>query len=979
MAWALGRYLVLETLGEGATGQIYRAYDPQLDRRVALKLLKPVPGVDAAMLQSRLLHEAQAMARLSHPHVVAVHDVGTAEGQVFVAMELVEGTTLRAWLEERPRPWREVLAAFLQAGEGLAAAHAAGLVHRDFKPANVVLGRDGVVKVTDFGLAVGSSDFAEGAREPPGTGSGRELDPDRSTSALLVGTPAYMSPEQRLGRPLDARTDQYSFCVALFEGLTGHRPAGPADAHGKSPGHAGPQSVPGWVMRPVLKGLKESPQERHRSMRELLDALAADPARRRTRFLATAALSALVVGALGTTYLWAERRRLLCSGAAAQLTGTWDPTTREAVSHAFLESRVPYAKDVLAGVVRSLDGRARAWTSMNVEACEATRLRGTQSEGLLDRRMACLGRRLEEMRALTAVLAKADAKIVERAGQAVDALPAIGECSSAGVLASPAESPLSPPVRAQAEALDRGLAEAAALRETGQLKQAMAKVRPLADAAAALGSPGLDARARALLAQVRSDLGDFAESERTWMEAVAGADAAQDDALRVGGWTALTRVVGVEQARFRDGEQAAAQANAILVRLGRPPHLEAVYRFALGSLHAREGRQKEAIDELQRAVEQAHSAFDADDTRIASMLVSLGVALRNSGQLAEARTQLQAALDIVERKLGPMHPLVANTLYQLSSVHRRLGNVDLAWDTALRALAAREAVFGPSSTPVGRSLNGLGIMLQEQARYRDAEPYLRRALNIFESTMGPDHPDTAAVMNNLANVVMNWDPGEAQQLRRRALAIQQRSIGPEHLEVANTESNLAVTDFALARHPEALSEVTRAIAIRERQAVTGTEELANDRDLHGEILEATGHPSEGLAEHQRALAIREALHGGTSPFRGLSLTRMAGAYLALEQPGKALALARESLALEQGASIDPTELALTRFVLARALDATHQDPGQAVALAREARSQLAALHVEQSAYTREMNAWLAAHDRAHRPASGKSMASGGAH
>lgn len=319
-----------------------------------------------------------------------------------------------------------------------------------------------------------------------------------------------------------------------------------------------------------------------------------------------------------------------------------------------------------------------------------------------------------------------------------------------------------------------------------------------------------------------------------------------------------------------------------------------------------------------------------------------------------------------------MHPVVANTLYQLSSVHRRLGNFDLAWDTALRALAAREAVFGPHAVAVGRSLNGLGILLMEQARYRDAEPYLRRSLAILQAGLGPEHPDTAAILNNLANGVMNWDPAEAQRLRRRALSIQQHSLGPEHPEVANTESNLAATEFALAHYPEALSELNRAISIREK-AGAGTGELANDRDLRGEVLEAMGRPGEGLTDHQRALAIRERVYGATSPFRGLSLTRMASAYLVLQQPAKGLELAREALALEEGSTIDPTEQALARFVLARALDANHEDRERALSLAKEARRQLTEHQVEQSPYLHQMDAWLAAHERSRD----RHLASGG--
>jgi serine/threonine protein kinase len=227
----LGRYLILDFLGVGGMGVVYSAYDPGLDRKVAIKLLRPTTNAHGGTTagRSRLLREAQALARLSHPNVIAVHDVGTFEDQVFVAMEYAEGQTLSAWLREEPRSVREIVAAFLEAGRGLAAAHAAGLVHRDFKPANVLFG-NGRARVLDFGLACTDVSRESGERvvaledlppalplPPPLTGDSTQ---DPSLNALgtpltmtgtLMGTPAYMAPEQMAGRPVDARTDQFSF------------------------------------------------------------------------------------------------------------------------------------------------------------------------------------------------------------------------------------------------------------------------------------------------------------------------------------------------------------------------------------------------------------------------------------------------------------------------------------------------------------------------------------------------------------------------------------------------------------------------------------------------------------------------------------------------------------------------------------------------------------------------------------------------
>ena len=269
----LGRYVVTGTLGSGGMGDVYEAHDPDLDRKVAIKLLH------ARSSSLRLVREARALARLAHPNVVAVHDVGTFEGRSFVAMELVDGTTLRAWMDERPRPWREVLDMFSHAGQGLAAAHAAGLVHRDFKPENVMIGRDGRVRVLDFGI-VGSAptDGEEVAFAAAGA------DPDRMTvEGGIMGTPAYMAPEQFRSEEVDARADQFGFCVALWEALHAARPFAGDNLRALThwvltgtieeppPGRA----APSWLRRLLVRGLSVDKEARYPSM----DALLADAAK----------------------------------------------------------------------------------------------------------------------------------------------------------------------------------------------------------------------------------------------------------------------------------------------------------------------------------------------------------------------------------------------------------------------------------------------------------------------------------------------------------------------------------------------------------------------------------------------------------------------------------------------------------------------------------------------------------------------------
>ena len=300
----VGRYRVLGKIGAGGMGVVYKAHDPDLARDVAVKLMNndAVGDADTERARGRLVREARAMARLAHPNVIHVYDVGMVEDGVFIAMELVDGESLGAWMRAAPRPWKETLQMFIDAGRGLAAAHEAGVIHRDFKPENVLVGADGRVRVGDFGLAGGPG--SETGRHSPAE-SGESLDRRAVGEALtrtgaLLGTPKYMAPEQETGLAATARSDQFSFCVALYEGLYGEAPfAGEtvieyrrAVKDGEIRSVPPPDGLPAWVGNVLTRGLSPHPAERHTSMGGLLDKLEealADPVqkvvgRKRRRF-----------------------------------------------------------------------------------------------------------------------------------------------------------------------------------------------------------------------------------------------------------------------------------------------------------------------------------------------------------------------------------------------------------------------------------------------------------------------------------------------------------------------------------------------------------------------------------------------------------------------------------------------------------------------------------------------------------------------
>ena len=303
----IGRFIVIDQLGAGAGGVVVSAYDPDLDRKVALKVLRPehVYTGSVGRARERLLREAKAVARVSHPNIITVHEVGSVEDQVFVAMEYVDGGTLRDTLSLRRRDWRQVLDLLLPAARGLAAAHASNMVHRDFKPANVLVSQASRVVVTDFGLVSTTQDPDNGEGDSHAATAPR--DPSLTDTGTTLGTPAYMAPEQHRGADVDARSDQFAFCVTLFEALYGERPFGGNTLldlmKAKESGdvsavvRTGGSDVPSWLRQLVLRGLSADPSARYANMAELIGELESHRADRPRRGWIGLAALALVVPA----------------------------------------------------------------------------------------------------------------------------------------------------------------------------------------------------------------------------------------------------------------------------------------------------------------------------------------------------------------------------------------------------------------------------------------------------------------------------------------------------------------------------------------------------------------------------------------------------------------------------------------------------------------------------------------------------------
>ena len=499
----IGLYVVDKVLGAGGMGVVYEAHDPHLERQVAIKVLAAAAS-KSKKLGTRLLREAQSMAKLSHPNVVTVYEIGTSEGEIFISMELVRGSTLKHWLQ-KPRPQADILRVMIDAGRGLLAAHKAQIIHRDFKPDNVLIDEEGRARVSDFGLARATEDRDISTDTPvtPMRQTGERIDLTRTGE--LMGTPAYMAPEQHQRVVVDARCDQFSFAVACFEALTGYHPfSGPNDnlalltarvGQGDlipAPPHG--RKLSRGLRTVLMRAMASEREKRYPSMAELLADLDREREREarsgsRRRLLA-AGTAVVLAGATATTLIVLRRGKedaaALCAARRDELTTVWNPEVQVKIRHAFETSGAPNA-GAAEGVIRSVDHYAQAWTDMAVSSCEATHIRQEQSEALLELRSACLAERKRLLTAFINAAATADANLVKHSDKAVRALLDLGECGNARGLATSMPEPTDPTSRQKLAETRDLLSRANVHIFAWQREQA----RPLV-AAAAAAAAGID-------------------------------------------------------------------------------------------------------------------------------------------------------------------------------------------------------------------------------------------------------------------------------------------------------------------------------------------------------------------------------------------------------------------------------------------------------------------------------------------------------
>jgi len=881
----VGRYVVLDQIGAGAMGVVLASYDPDLNRKVALKLLVPRSGRSAGPSQStRLLREAQAIARLSHPNVVNVYEVGRHDDAVFLAMEFVDGVPLTQWLGQPGRSLVEVLRVFAQAGQGLQAAHAAGLVHRDFKPDNVLVSEDGRARVLDFGLAradparysgsvepkllesqsvsaslrrrqplAPAEDLPEskqanperGVVDPPVMGDGVPTarvwaDSDVLNTSLtrddtVVGTPGFMAPEQHSGDPPDARSDQYSFCVALYSALYQQPPFAGRTlrqlAAAKHAGNVAPipkgSTVPLWVEEAVLRGLFADPRRRWPTMQALVATLSHEPRAKRGRWTTiagSAALLAVIMAGVGYQQGTAERP---CQGSAAHTDEVWSETDRGQISSAIAATGLPFADHTRGEIEQGLDDYALRWQEAHRDACEATSVRGEQSGGMLDRRMACLQQRLDAMEAFVDIMAVADDAVVGQAVQAMAALPGVAACDDTDRLTERVALPADDATRRIVATVEAKLAQAKVLRSAGKASDALELARQALREAQATDY-------RPVVAAASEQVGVLLEATGEYVAAEAPLQSAMLMALRVGDTeraasaaTTLASVVGDRLARYDAGLLWGAQAEALLERVGDDGLARARLDNVIGNVLYRQGDTEGARARYGSALagrERISGAHDAqlglelinfgnvqlaDDDyegalatfarsqriiatalgeghpKVMFAVLSSGVVHQEQGHFAEARERFATALPVMARAMGDKHPFVAVAALNLGNAQLELGDLDGALASLAQAEAIYRAAFGPQHPDMAQVAVARAKVLIQRKDDAAARADLNTALQIRSTGLGHDHVSVGEVLLELGKMDRReGDLGAAVQRIQESTAIFEAADAPNEVRAA---------------------------------------------------------------------------------------------------------------------------------------------------------------------------------------------------
>ncbi|HUQ02599.1 MAG TPA: serine/threonine-protein kinase [Kofleriaceae bacterium] len=952
----VGRFAITRLLGSGGMGVVYEARDPELNRSVAVKVLRRGRHDDSM----RLLREAQALAKLQHPNVVGIYDVGIADNVLFIAMELVDGENLEHYLETHALDWREKVALYVQAGRGLAAAHDKGIVHRDFKPANVLRDRDGRVRVSDFGLArvepteswpptsqdegtnqaanqatndasraaaaqtatVTSDDASTQGDDGGGavargmavavTPSGDALASPLTRDGALLGTPWYMAPEQKARQPATARSDQYSFCVGLWAALFGEHPF-PDER--PTPRRRPGAKVPRWLARALVTGLDRDPAERHPSMAALLDVIERTPHRRQVALGAAAAGFAV---AAGGWFVMQQRSTTHAPDPCRDIPrlAAWNDQARTDVRAAFTATGLSFAPAAFESAAARLDDHAGRWHAMRIDNCRATRVVRSQSEALLDARNLCLDRRADEVAALVAALRHVDRDGVGRAADAIGGLGDLSGCADAAAIARGAPLPADPARADAVRASERDIAALSAELDIGRVGDREPRVTAAVARARELAHPPLTVAALQLATKLHVVADKWPEAAAAAQEALLAAEAAGDDEARFRVSTQLVEIAGLRLQKYDESARASQGAEALLKRLGDEPARASRLHCARALDRWADGAYQVALEEIDRCVALRERIEPRDDVSLARAMHLRAIILEALDRNPDALATEERAIAITRAALGDRHPNLARMMNTLAVLYREEDRYAESEATLRQVLAIQEEI-DPTSSDLAATLMNLGNVLRKLQRLDEATPAYQRAIGIYEAKLGPTNTAVANALDMLGlNLTQSGKPVEGEAAALRSLAIRQENGSGDH--------------------------PTQAAALR----------------LLAKQYRFVKQPAKALERYRQALVIVEKKYGKDHPMTVSTTAGIGEALADLGRDAEARAVLEHAKVLAAAPEASG-QLARIDFALARAMWSTPSKRAEARRIALEV---LASWKAEKDTeYDAEIEAWLAAH------------------
>jgi tRNA A-37 threonylcarbamoyl transferase component Bud32/tetratricopeptide (TPR) repeat protein len=914
----VGRYTVLDHVGDGGMGSVVRAYDAKLRREVALKRLR-VDTCDPAA-RARLLREAQAMAQLSHPNVVAVHDVEAESAtRLWLVMEYVDGETLRAWTR-RPHSWAAIVDVLARAGEGLAAAHREGIVHRDFKPSNVLVAGDAasVVKVADFGLAKFGDGVASGS-QPALDSVSRDFSSEEALTeaGMVMGTPRYMSPEQHAGAQVDARTDQFALCVALWEALHDRPPYETPQEKRRGPPPWTRADVPRRIAAAIQRGLSPDPGQRWPDLPALLAELRPRSAARSRSALALAAGAiALVAGAAW----WGGRALEPCAGAEDRWIGVWDDATRAELTASLSAAARGFGADTAQRIAGTFDEFRTDWLRGYGEACEATNVRAEQSAEVMDLRMECLRQAQRDFGVLREVLRDADEETVARADRMAAELPRLDRCADVTALRAEVPPPHDAAVASEVEIVRRGLRRV----ETLNLAQRFEAAEHVLDD---LPGPDDDIAYAPLRTELLLLNADVAERRGDTDAAIAMQRRALESGMANNQWSAALkatlRLAFVTGGLRRERDAAEAyldMARALLTRPGLTDlHASWVHSVHADVLH-RLGDHETAEHEYLETIRMREEVYGPRAAETARARTSLGVLYYTMGRFDDAQAQLALSVTDREAALGRAHPDTLSSRTTLAALLMERGEYAEAEAEMREVYEARLASASAEDPEVVTAASNLAAVLSLRRKYDDAVALLEPTLQKLAAAGQSARPDGLVLQDNYAIALS---------------------------EVGRADEAIVVARAIVARWVEVDGERSRTVA--------------RARYVLGDLLRKADQPAEAEGELRAAVAAQEATGGADLPEHPPILVALGRTLEELGRAAEARTVLRDAWTKIEAFEIARDVRGECAFALARVLALEPATRAEGIELARIAHAAFASTEGVDSPASIEVRAWLEQH------------------